>query len=1322
MTDLFKSALGYFANSGSSSSSAREDHEFVGQVVELGQQKLRVKRVLAEGGFGFVFAAQDLSTNREYALKRMFAADEEASKSILQEVNVLKKLTGHPNVIDFIAAAAIEKGQSSHGKSEYLLLTELCPGGPLVDVLQQRTSALSLNQVLQIFYQTCNAVRHMHSQSPPIIHRDLKIENLLLSAKGTIKLCDFGSSTTKSYQPDSYWTAIQRSLIEDEMCKNTTPMYRPPEVLDTYNNYPINEAMDIWALGCVLFLLCFREHPFPDSSKLRILNANYSIPPGNTSFEILHDLIRGMLQVNPTSRPTIVDVVERLQEMGEVKNVRLEDAPGLHRRMSVAAANASQGDTSAGQHATPNSTSAPARPPPPSLNIHGGGPATVHPAPPSEGGGWGSSGAGLLTSLRGGAGSLLKRLGDTSSKVMHIAQQTMGKADLDFNYITSRLAVMSYPAEGLESAYRNHVEDVRGLLDARHRGHYAIYNVSGRAYSSAKFDCKVTERGWLARKAPPLHTLFNLCRHMLAYLSQDARNLCVVHCLDGKCSSAVLVSAFLVFCHLFDSPEEALQMFAVRRCPVTLCPSQIRYIQYVAQMVSQSHQVLPHRFPLQIVALTLKPVPLFTKLKDGCRPFVEICVGEERLLSTCQEYERIAHHNYAEKQVTIPLNVAAAGDITVTVYHARSSFGKVMPVRICQVQLYSGFVAPGTTQLTFCRHELDGIEELDRYPEGFTLSLDIRVGDSPSPRLTNGLWADLEHLETSAAILFTTDEELEACIGHFSRNAPPRPLPPATPSLPSRDTSPQHSESDIGSAATSAENLLGPSRKPPPPADSAGSVPVGNGAGPPERPPRAKAKEVDLLNLASFSIDDGGVDATTAPAGAPPSDRLVDDLLGTSLPSKPTSNFDLLVNHGSSQPPLIGDLASPAAPAFDPFATDSAAAAPPSVPTVNLLEAKSPVQPTAAGAKGDIFDPFGTATSGTTASAGWGSTSVSAGNTPQHKQGGIPSSVSAFNMAAAAGGASATAASKHDTMPGTWDTLFPGSTSWVPLVPSQGAGGGGAMGGGLTRNASTPNLEALGRKADPFADLGNLTGGSSGAGMASKTGVTAAGTGFPAWTQPKPAAGSPQPTGSGTQVGSAAANGAMRRPGSTAVPPAAATASTGPPRPNYSAAAAAAGTSVFADKAPAAATATAGAAAFSNGQKAKLTEDTFEDLLGKQGFTGFGKKDTGPKTMAELRREELAKEMDPVKLMILDWTTRKERNIRALLCSLHTVIWEGCRWSEVGMHQLVSPADVKRMYRKACLAVHPDKLVGTEHEELAKLIFMELNDAWSEFEKQQGLT
>lgn len=1311
MTELFKSALGYFANA-----SVKEEHEFVGQIVELGQQKLRVKRVIAEGGFGFVFAAQDLSTNKEYALKRMFAADEEASKSILQEVSVLKKLTGHPNVIDFIAAAAIEKSQSGHSKSEYLLLTELCPGGPLVDILQQRTTPLSLNQVLRIFYQTCSAVQHMHNQSPPIIHRDLKIENLLLSSKGTIKLCDFGSSTTKSYQPDNYWTAIQRSLVEDEMCKNTTPMYRPPEVLDTYNNYPINEAMDIWALGCVLFLLCFREHPFPDSSKLRILNANYNIPTTNPQNDMLHDLIRGMLQVNPSSRPTIHDVVDRLQEMGEARRVDLTEAPGLQAAAAAPAPPASQGESGV-PHGTPNSAPvtaptrpaparpaptrpaparpAPTRPAPPAGLASGQPPAVQQPANAQlpEAGGWGAGSSGLLTSLRGGAGSLLKRLGDTSSKVMQMAQQTMGKSDLDFNYITSRLAVMSYPAEGLESAYRNHVEDVRGMLDARHRGHYAIYNVSGRAYSSAKFECKVTERGWLSRKAPPLHTLFSLCRSMLGFLCQDARNVCVVHCLDGKCSSAVLVSAFLVFCHLFDTPEEALQMFAVRRCPVTLFPSQLRYIRYLSQMVSRNQPVLPHRFPMHISAVTVKPVPLFTKLKDGCRPFVEVYLGEERLQTTCQEYDRIPHHNFTEKQVTIPLSVAAAGDLTVAVYHARSSFGKVMPVKICQIQLYSGFIAPGAKQITFCRHEMDGIEELDRYPEGFTVVLDVQLGDTPSPKLTNGLWADLEHLETNAALLFSTDDEMEACVSHFSRNVPPRPPPPATPSLPSRETSPQRSEGDVVSPVTSAENLLGEGAK-----DRLEAAAPAAADGMARRPPRAK--EVDLLNLASFSMDDG------APADRP--DSTVDDLLGSSPSSgappgsRPTSNFDLLVNHGPTQQPLISDLSG--APAFDPFAGKGAA-----VPTVNLLEAKSP----SGVSKGDDpFDPFGTASSATSVAAGWANSSLSAGNTPQHKQGGIPNSVSAFNVASQA---SSSASGMHDTMPGTWDTLFPGST-WVPLVPSAPGGAPGPGGGGLTRNASTPNLEALGRKNDPFADLGNLTGGSSGAGAASKTSAAPS---FPAWSQKQqqqPIANSPQHTGGGPQSGG---NGKWRPPGaSAAVPPSAAAAAQTPPKPNYSAAAAAsqAATSVFPDKA---------AAAFGNGagpQKAKLTEDTFEDLLGTQGFSGFGKRDTGPKTMAELRREELAREMDPVKLMILDWTTKKERNIRALLCSLHTVLWEGTRWSEVGMHQLVSAADVKKMYRKACLAVHPDKLVGTEHEELAKLIFMELNDAWSEFEKQQGLT
>lgn len=57
----------------------------------------------------------------------------------------------------------------------------------------------------------------------------------------------------------------------------------------------------------------------------------------------------------------------------------------------------------------------------------------------------------------------------------------------------------------------------------------------------------------------------------------------------------------------------------------------------------------------------------------------------------------------------------------------------------------------------------------------------------------------------------------------------------------------------------------------------------------------------------------------------------------------------------------------------------------------------------------------------------------------------------------------------------------------------------------------------------------------------------------------------------------------------------------------------------------------------------------------------------------------------------MEWTEGKKGNIRALLGTLHTVIWEGSGWN-CNLSNLVTHADVKKAYRKACLAVHPDKV------------------------------
>lgn len=88
------------------------------------------------------------------------------------------------------------------------------PGGSLIDCMG---SSLDPPVVLRIFYQAVKAVAHMHSQTPPIVHRDIKIENYLLGDDKQLKLCDFGSATSDIFSPTLDWNAQQRNTLEDQV-------------------------------------------------------------------------------------------------------------------------------------------------------------------------------------------------------------------------------------------------------------------------------------------------------------------------------------------------------------------------------------------------------------------------------------------------------------------------------------------------------------------------------------------------------------------------------------------------------------------------------------------------------------------------------------------------------------------------------------------------------------------------------------------------------------------------------------------------------------------------------------------------------------------------------------------------------------------------------------------------------------------------------------------------------------------------------------------------------------------------------------------------
>ena len=66
----------------------------------------------------------------------------------------------------------------------------------------------------------------------------------------------------------------------------------------------------------------------------------------------------------------------------------------------------------------------------------------------------------------------------------------------------------------------------------------------------------------------------------------------------------------------------------------------LRYIEYVCDMVAEE-PITPHSKPMLVKSVVMTPVPLFSKQRNGCRPFCEIYVGEERITTTSQEYDRM---------------------------------------------------------------------------------------------------------------------------------------------------------------------------------------------------------------------------------------------------------------------------------------------------------------------------------------------------------------------------------------------------------------------------------------------------------------------------------------------------------------------------------------------------------------------------------------------------------------------------------------------------------------------------------------------------------
>ncbi|XP_022058822.1 NUAK family SNF1-like kinase 2 [Acanthochromis polyacanthus] len=239
---------------------------------------------LGKGTYGKVKKAKERS-GRLVAVKSIRKEkikDEQDLVHIRREIEIMSSLC-HPHIITIY--------EVFENKDKIVIVMEYASRGDLYDYICDKRN-ISEREARHFFRQIVSAVHYCHQNG--IVHRDLKLENILLDGNGNVKIADFGLSNL--YQNDEYLQTFCGS-----------PLYASPEIV---NGRPYRgPEVDTWSLGVLLYTLVHGTMPFDGNSHKilvqQISTGNYR-KPNNPSDAC--GLIRWMLMVNPERRATIEEI------------------------------------------------------------------------------------------------------------------------------------------------------------------------------------------------------------------------------------------------------------------------------------------------------------------------------------------------------------------------------------------------------------------------------------------------------------------------------------------------------------------------------------------------------------------------------------------------------------------------------------------------------------------------------------------------------------------------------------------------------------------------------------------------------------------------------------------------------------------------------------------------------------------------------------------------------------------------------------------------------------------------------------------------------
>ncbi|CAG8593098.1 11462_t:CDS:10 [Paraglomus brasilianum] len=246
---------------------------------------------LGAGSYGNVKLATHRMTGQKVAIKII---DKIHKETVAPEIYHHRYLH-HPNIVSLLEVIPAE--------TKIYMVLEYCENGELYNYLFNKIangSYVKESVARRMFGQVCKAVKYCHDRR--IVHRDLKLENILLDAHNNVKLSDFGF--TQEYE--------NRRLL-DTMCGSIG--YSAPEILSG-KKYLGPEA-DIWSLGVILYTLLCGSLPFDDDDddemKAKIIKGEYVLE--DRLSDEAKDLIQSILQLEPSKRFTLKQILDHPEEI-----------------------------------------------------------------------------------------------------------------------------------------------------------------------------------------------------------------------------------------------------------------------------------------------------------------------------------------------------------------------------------------------------------------------------------------------------------------------------------------------------------------------------------------------------------------------------------------------------------------------------------------------------------------------------------------------------------------------------------------------------------------------------------------------------------------------------------------------------------------------------------------------------------------------------------------------------------------------------------------------------------------------------------------------